>query len=144
MPDAKRFIYQPKASKADRDEGLEGMEATHFAASMNRRCLICGHSQLSAHPCECEEPQWEEPLPRRNSHPCVKPTALMRYLCRLITPPGGTVLDPFMGSGSTGKAAVLEGFNFVGIEVEPEYHALAEARIGHAQEQHTPQLEFAL
>ena len=82
--------------------------------------------------------------PATNTHSTVKPTALMRYLCRLVTPPGGVVLDPFMGSGSTGKAAVMEGFDFMGIEVEPEYYALAEARIAHAQEQHTPQLEFAL
>lgn len=53
----------------------------------------------------------------------------MRYLCRLVTPPGGTVLDPFCGSGSTGKAAVMEGFQFVGIELNPEYAAIAEARI---------------
>lgn len=64
-----------------------------------------------------------------NNHPTVKPTELMRWLCRLVTPPGGVVLDPFMGSGSTGKAAVLEGFRFVGIEKEPEYAAIAEARI---------------
>lgn len=60
-----------------------------------------------------------------NTHPTVKPTDLMRYLCRLVTPPGGVVLDPFMGSGSTGKAAVLEGFRFVGIEREAEYLAIA-------------------
>ena len=66
-----------------------------------------------------------------NAHPTVKPTDLMRYLCRLVTPPGGTVLDPFMGSGSTGKAAVLEGFNFIGIEREAEYLDIARARIEH-------------
>jgi len=65
----------------------------------------------------------------RNTHPTVKPTDLMRYLCRLVTPPGGTVLDPFMGSGSTGKAAMLEGFNFIGIEREAEYIEIAKARI---------------
>jgi site-specific DNA-methyltransferase (adenine-specific) len=64
-----------------------------------------------------------------NMHPTVKPTELMRYLCRLVTPPGGVVLDPFMGSGSTGKAAVLEGFDFIGIERDPAYHAIAEQRI---------------
>jgi len=64
-----------------------------------------------------------------NKHPTVKPTELMRYLCRLVTPPGGTVLDPFMGSGSTGKAAVLEGFSFIGIEREAEYVEIAKARI---------------
>jgi hypothetical protein len=64
-----------------------------------------------------------------NSHPTVKPTELMRYLCRLVTPPGGVVLDPFMGSGSTGKAAVLEGFKFIGIEREAEYLEIARGRI---------------
>jgi hypothetical protein len=69
-----------------------------------------------------------------NNHPTVKPTDLMRYLCRLVTPPGGTVLDPFMGSGSTGKAAMLEGFDFIGIERDPEYVKIAEARIGAAKQ----------
>lgn len=64
-----------------------------------------------------------------NTHPTVKPTDLMRYLCRLVTPPGGLILDPFMGSGSTGKAAMLEGFRFVGIDVTEEYIDVARARI---------------
>ena len=64
-----------------------------------------------------------------NKHPTVKPTDLMRYLCRLVTPPGGVVLDPFTGSGSTGKGAVLEGFRFIGIEREAEYVEIAKARI---------------
>jgi DNA modification methylase len=64
-----------------------------------------------------------------NNHPTVKPTTLMSYLCRLVTPPGGTVLDPFMGSGSTGKAATVNGFRFIGIERDPAYHKIAEARI---------------
>jgi DNA modification methylase len=67
-----------------------------------------------------------------NNHPTVKPTALMRYLCRLVTPPRGIVLDPFMGSGSTGKAAILEGFQFIGIEREEEYIKIAKARIDNA------------
>lgn len=66
-----------------------------------------------------------------NNHPTVKPTDLMAYLCRLVTPPGGVVLDPFMGSGSTGKAAVREGFRFIGIEMDADYLAIAEARIAH-------------
>ena len=70
-----------------------------------------------------------------NNHPTVKPTDLMRYLCRLVTPPNGTVLDPFMGSGSTGKAAMLEGFAFVGIEREAEYCEIARARIESAQDE---------
>jgi site-specific DNA-methyltransferase (adenine-specific) len=65
-----------------------------------------------------------------NNHPTVKPQALMSYLCRLVTQPGGVVLDPFMGSGSTGRAALSEGFDFIGIEREPEYFAIAEARCG--------------
>jgi DNA modification methylase len=64
-----------------------------------------------------------------NTHPTVKPTDLMAYLVRLITPPGGVVLDPFMGSGSTGKAAVREGFDFIGIEREEEYVAIASKRL---------------
>jgi site-specific DNA-methyltransferase (adenine-specific) len=66
---------------------------------------------------------------RTNHHPTVKPINLMGWLTRLVTPPGGLILDPFLGSGSTGCAAVLEGFDFLGIEGEPEYVAIAEARI---------------
>ncbi len=68
-----------------------------------------------------------------NSHPTVKPTDLMAYLCRLVTPPGGIVLDPFMGSGTNGKAALAEGFSFIGIERDPEYYAIAESRFNGAQ-----------
>jgi len=68
-----------------------------------------------------------------NTHPTVKPTDLMAYLCRLVTPVGGTVLDPFMGSGTTGKAALSEGFSFVGIERDPEYYAICESRFNGAQ-----------
>ena len=76
-----------------------------------------------------------EGLEGRNHHPTVKPTDLMRYLCRLVTPPGGLILDHYMGSGSTGKAAMLEGFRFVGCEMEPEYMEIARARIAHAASQ---------
>ena len=71
----------------------------------------------------------------RNHHPTVKPTSLMRYLCRLVTPPDGIVLDPFTGSGSTGKGAILEGFRFYGIEKEAEYAEIARARIEYAHKQ---------
>ena len=70
-----------------------------------------------------------------NVHPTVKPTELMRYLLRLVTPPGGVVLDPFMGSGSTGKAAMLEGFRFIGCELSPEYAEIAKRRIAATQAQ---------
>ena len=66
---------------------------------------------------------------RANIHPTVKPIDLMKYLCRLITPPGGTVLEPFMGSGSTGIGAIKEGFDFIGIEREEEYFEIAKSRI---------------
>jgi site-specific DNA-methyltransferase (adenine-specific) len=68
-------------------------------------------------------------IERKNTHPTVKPQELMKYLCRLVTPKGGVVLDPFMGSGSTGMAAKDEGFDFIGIEKEQEYFEIAEARI---------------
>jgi site-specific DNA-methyltransferase (adenine-specific) len=69
-----------------------------------------------------------------NIHPTVKPVDLMGYLCRLVTQPGGTVLDPFMGSGTTGKAAMLDGFDFIGCEMDEQYYKIAEARIRHALE----------
>ena len=123
---AARFMYCAKASKRDRDEGLDGFEAKrtgslHATTKGQLKDLRLGDS-------------YERPIPNRaNTHPTVKPTDLMRYLCRLVTPPGGTVLDPFTGSGSTGKAAMLEGFNFIGIEREAGYVAIAEARIAEAQ-----------
>ena len=116
---AARFFYCAKASKADRDEGCEGLEAGR-GGSLNMR--TDSHSQSNG----------MDTGPRRNHHPTVKPTDLMRYLCRLVTPPGGVVLDPFTGSGSTGKAALLEGFRFVGIEREAEYVEIARARIAAA------------
>jgi site-specific DNA-methyltransferase (adenine-specific) len=75
-----------------------------------------------------------------NNHPTVKPTELMRYLCRLITPPNGIVLDPFMGSGSTGKGAILEGFDFIGMELDPEYVEIAKSRIEYAQKEYKQNL----
>ena len=100
----------------------------------SRHLIITSENLESAHGAEDAvlKTQWRISVDaRRNDHVTVKPTDLMRYLCRLVTPPGGVVLDPFMGSGSTGKAAILEGFRFVGIEREAEYHAIAESRIRH-------------
>ncbi len=114
---AARFFYCPKASKADRNEGCEELDG-RLAGCLNMR--NDAHAQANG----------QVFAPKNNFHPTVKPTALMRYLCRLVTPPGGTVLDPFMGSGSTGKAAVLEGFGFVGMEREAEYIEIARVRIG--------------
>ena len=116
---AARFFYCAKASKSDRDEGCEGLEERQRDES-RKEGNVGG-----------DNPRNRGVNLRTNHHPTVKPTALMRYLCRLVTPPNGVVLDPFMGSGSTGKAAALEGFNFIGIEREPEYVAIAQARIKH-------------
>lgn len=118
---AARFFYCAKASRADRNEGLPVV--THQSG------------MGGAMPVDDDGKDRDRfKVKSRNHHPTVKPTALMRYLCRLVTPPGGLVLDPFCGSGSTGKAAVLEGFRFLGIELDPEYAEIAEARIAAAQE----------
>ena len=120
-----RFFYCAKASKADRDEGCEGLEVR------DNLKWASGDVGIGAfYPDGTPRPQKD--TKQRNFHPTVKPTALMRYLCRLVTPPGGIVLDPFMGSGSTGKAAALEGFQFIGIEREEEYIKIAKARIDNA------------
>jgi site-specific DNA-methyltransferase (adenine-specific) len=111
---AARFFYCAKASKKDRNEGLDG-----FAEKQVHRYGAGIGEGLTPN----------APANDKNHHPTVKPTDLMRYLCRLITPPNGTVLDPFTGSGSTGKAATLEGFNFIGIEQSVEYIEIAKARI---------------
>ncbi len=135
---AARFFYCAKASKSDRDEGLDGMpeQAGTFG---QKRCAKCGRQAVNVSgTCQCDEPEWvsgDAVAKVRNHHPTVKPTALIRYLVRLVTPPGGVVLDPFMGSGSTGKAAALEGFDFVGIELDAEYLEIARRRIEHAQMQ---------
>ena len=77
-----------------------------------------------------------------NNHPTVKPTDLMRYLCRMVTPTGGVVLDPFTGSGSTGRGAVLEGFRFIGCEMDADYIEIAKARILAAEKAYQPCLIF--
>jgi len=115
LNDAARFFYCAKASKADRDAGCEGMEERNSALNFG------GEFSGNGKPINIG--------PRRNHHPTVKPTDLMRYLCRLVTPPNGIVLDPFNGSGSTGCAAMLEGFQYIGIEREAEYIAISEKRI---------------
>lgn len=119
---AARFFYCAKASKRDRNEGFDGFEdvATHrYGAGIGEGLTP------------------DAPSIGKNHHPTVKPTDLMRYLCRLITPPNGTVLDPFMGSGSTGKAAILEGFDFIGIDQSAEYLEIARARIEFVKQEPT-------
>lgn len=129
---AARFFYCAKASRADRNEGLG--DARDFVLA--RSCQAIAEAKRG-NTVKAEGGAYNKARIVKNHHPTVKPTALMRYLCRLVTPPGGLVLDPFCGSGSTGKAAVLEGFRFLGIELDPEYAEIAEARIAAAQK-HEP------
>ena len=111
---AARFFYCAKANKKDRNAGLDG-----FAEKRPDERSVTGMGTFE-----------EKGVAKQaNHHPTVKPTDLMRYLCRLVTPPNGVVLDPFTGSGSTGKAAVLEGFSFIGVEQSEEYIEIAKARI---------------
>jgi DNA modification methylase len=119
---AARFFYCAKATRADREAGLDGIRKSAAGMVSN----TSGQHMT-------RRDEGYQVAPRANNHPTVKPTDLMRYLCRLVTPAGGVVLDPYMGSGSTGKAAVLEGFQFIGIELDPAYAAIAEARIRVAQ-----------
>ena len=126
---AARFFYCAKASKRDRNEGLDDFAGKEIGSKGNglaRKCATCSASVIEG--CECPDRTFVNPT-RANHHPTVKPTDLMRYLCRLVTPPAGIILDPFMGSGSTGKAAILEGFDFIGIDMTPEYVEIAKARI---------------
>ena len=123
---AARFFYCAKASKADRDEGLDQFEPQAFVQFQTGNGESGAASSLSSG----RETQY------RNTHPTVKPTALMRWLVRLVTPAGGLVLDPFTGSGSTGKAAMLEGLRFAGCELTDAYLPIARARIAAAQALH--------
>jgi site-specific DNA-methyltransferase (adenine-specific) len=113
---AARFFWCPKASRRDRNDGLSGMPAEDVNWSSGDQS-----------PGTFQSPNTDRK--NENFHPTVKPTALMQYLCRLVTPRGGVVLDPFMGSGSTGKAAMREGMSFVGIELDERYVEIARRRI---------------
>lgn len=117
------FFYCAKASRSERNEGCEALEKKAAHKMAGGEFQPDGRTLTS------------KGLEHQNHHPTVKPVALIRWLCRLITPPGGLILDPFMGSGTTGVAAVQEGFRFVGIEREAEYMAICEKRIEHAASQ---------
>jgi hypothetical protein len=134
------FAYSNKASKSERYAGLDlVLNDPRWPkvkiGSKTLRCRKCGQWEESDYPCDCPEPDLEEVVFDGSNgthlHPTVKPLALMRWLVRLVTPPGGTVLDPFTGSGTTGCAAVVEGFTFLGIEKEPSYVSIAEKRIAY-------------
>lgn len=112
---ASRFFYVAKTSKHERNYGLDGMPEKQIHHD--------GRATTT------ENPAQRHSVKSSNHHPTVKPFTLMRYLVRLITPPGGTVLDPFLGSGTTGAVSVACGFKFVGIEREKEYFEIAKGRI---------------
>ena len=130
---ASRYFYCAKASKKDRDEGLDEFEEK-FPASAEFR----PNHMEKALKGEDGNPygRWK---PRQNIHPTVKPTDLMQYLVRLVTPANGVILDPFMGSGSTGKAVMYENneknknYSFIGVEMTKEYLPITKARIYYAQ-----------
>jgi DNA modification methylase len=113
---AARFFYCAKASRAERNAGCEGLPERSGGSNAK------GYTQDIANGLDRNRPT-------TNHHPTVKPIALMRYLIKLVTPPNGTVLDPFLGSGTTAIAAVLEGFDWIGIEREAEYCEIAVKRI---------------
>jgi site-specific DNA-methyltransferase (adenine-specific) len=123
--DTQRFFYTAKASKSERNAGLDGFEAKQTWASQDKR---------ESNSFDVFESDGRPVTLNKNFHPTVKPVALMRYLARLITPKGGVVLDPYMGSGSTGVACMQEDFNFIGVEMDKEYFEIAKARIEHWKE----------
>ena len=128
IADVAPFRYVAKPSKKERNAGLDGMpEGPRVVMASGGRTMKDG-VWVETH---------SEPQPRANHHPTVKPINLMRWLVRLVTPPGGTVLDPFAGSGTTLVAAVLEGFDAIGIEMTKEYIPIIQARIEWAQNQQT-------
>jgi len=124
---AARFFYCPKTSSAERNRGLENFTAKPIAWGNQAKAeLKRGNLDFAA---DGDGTKHNKVSMRLNTHPTVKPVELMKYLCRLVTPKGGTVLDPFMGSGSTGMAAKDEGFDFIGIEKDEEYFKICESRI---------------
>jgi site-specific DNA-methyltransferase (adenine-specific) len=125
LDEQSRFFYQAKVSKAERNMGLDGFEDKDSKKiDFPEKDYLGSNGSIRTN----------KHTTTKNSHPTVKPINLMAYLCRLVTPANGIVLDPFMGSGSTGISALLEGFRFVGMEMDKEYFKIAEARINSYEE----------
>ena len=122
LGDPSRFFYTAKASRSERNDGCDAIDAR--PQDPTRDVDAPGGNN----------PRNRGAAARVNSHPTVKPVALMRWLVRMVTPPGGVVLDPFCGSGTTLVAAIEEGFDCVGVEREAEYVAIIEARVAAAQQ----------
>jgi hypothetical protein len=124
------FFYQAKAGKKERNAGLDDLpeRAAKFGNQKNGEDLGNGsvNDKFTTQPAQ-------------NFHPTVKPLALMRHLVRLVCPPNGVVLDPFLGSGTTAVAAILEGFEWVGCELTEDYWPIIEARVAWAEKERTAQ-----
>jgi DNA modification methylase len=124
-PDDWPFVYQAKPSRKERNAGLDGLPKQRTKSYEGGDIVSADHPETAPGGSKVAA----------NHHPTVKPVALMRYLVRLVTPPGGTVLDPFAGSGTTLVAAVLEGFDAIGCEMTDEYLPIIEGRVAWAEEQ---------
>jgi len=129
---ASRFFYVAKASKRDRNEGLEELDSVSAAEMVDREQGPAGMNSPRAGAGRTGG--------AKNFHPTVKPTDLMRYLIKLVTPAGGIVLDPFTGSGSTGKAALLDGYRFIGVELTEDYLPIIEGRLRWADKEYANQV----
>jgi DNA modification methylase len=136
---ASRFFYCAKASKSERNKGLDNTFEKELGHNRFDKCEICNgyifQNQDRPSACKCESPKRKNNIVNGNFHPTVKPVKLMQYLVRLITPPNGKVLDPFCGSGTTGIACKLEGFEFIGLEQDAEYSKIAQSRIDNYEEE---------
>jgi site-specific DNA-methyltransferase (adenine-specific) len=156
---ASRFFYVAKASKSERNKGLDGFEEKNKPDNYimpKLTCSECGSKRIDSSNrlvCGCNgKTHYEEQNSiesknnlsggNKNHHPTVKPIKLMQYLVKMITPPNGIVLDPFCGSGTTGVACKLDGFQFVGLEQDPEYFRIAEARINNIEVEKESQLKL--
>ena len=134
---ASRYFYCAKASKRDRDEGLDAFPDKFYGQSGGAQAAIARGEAY------CKGSEFNTAKVRKNTHPTVKPVSLMQYLIRLVTPKGGIVLDPFNGSGSTGKAAMYENhdrnaeYTYIGVELTPEYLPISDARIRYALQDKT-------
>ena len=126
-----KIFLLPKTSGSERNQGLDDFETKMMGMSNGAQSKGEGYDKGQGI-------GLNKVIERKNTHPTVKPVELMKYLCRLVTPKGGIVLDPFMGSGSTGMAAKDEGFDFIGIEREKEYFEICKSRI----EKSSPLMEF--
>jgi hypothetical protein len=137
IADATPFRYVAKPSRRERNAGLEGMPEGPTSAAV--RMKVVTRADWS----DPDAKRYEPKTVAANHHPTVKPVALMRWLVRLVTPPGGTVLDPFLGSGTTAVAAILEGFEWIGCELTDDYLPIIHARTEWA-EQNRPQPDLTL